>query len=181
MQTLNRYSWVAIVFHWVLAVAILVSFAVGTYMVDLPFSPQRLKFYNWHKWVGITILALSALRLIWRLIHTPPKDVAMPAIQRTMSHVSHWGLYALFFAVPLLGWAYSSAAGFSIVLFGIWPLSDWVYADQSLAEWIKPWHQRLAWAMMILVVVHLGAALYHQFILRDGLLSRMWLKKGNNK
>ena len=181
MQTLDRYSLVAIVFHWVLAVAILISFVVGTYMVDLPFSPQRLKFYNWHKWAGITILALSALRLIWRLTHPPPEQVATPPIQRAMADVFHLGLYVLFFAVPLVGWAFSSAAGFSIVLFGIWPLPEWVNVDHSLAEWMKPWHQRLAWVMMILVVGHLGAALYHQFILRDGLILRMWLKKGKNE
>jgi cytochrome b561 len=169
----SRYSTPAIVFHWLLAVMIVVSFCVGWYMHDLPFSPTRLKLFNWHKWAGITILALSALRLLWRLTHTPPEDVDMPPWQRQAAHVTHWGLYALFFAVPLVGWAYSSAAGFPIVLFGVLPLPDFVSPDKALAEAIKPWHGRLAWLLAILVVAHVAAALKHHFIDRDGLLLRM--------
>ena len=68
----NRYSALAMFLHWLLALGLVGMFAVGLYMADLPFSPQRLKLYNWHKWAGVTILALSALRLGWRLVHRPP-------------------------------------------------------------------------------------------------------------
>jgi len=169
----ERYSGVAIAFHWLLALLIVVSFCVGTYMADLPFSPTRLKLYNWHKWAGVTILALSALRLLWRLTHRPPADLPMPAWQRSAAHVTHWGLYLLFFAVPLVGWAYSSAAGFPIVLYGVLPLPDFVSPDKALAEAIKPWHGRLAWLLAVLVLMHVAAALKHHFIDRDGLLLRM--------
>ncbi len=169
----ERYSGVAIAFHWLLALLIVVSFCVGAYMADLPFSPTRLKLYNWHKWAGVTILALSALRLLWRLTHRPPADLPMPAWQRSAAHVTHWGLYLLFFAVPLVGWAYSSAAGFPIVLYGVLPLPDFVSPDKALAEAIKPWHGRLAWLLALLVLMHVAAALKHQFIDRDGLLLRM--------
>ncbi|MEW6707374.1 MAG: cytochrome b [Pseudomonadota bacterium] len=170
---LARYSTPAIAFHWLLALMIIASFAVGTYMVDLPVSPQRLKLYNWHKWAGVTILALSALRLLWRLTHRPPADLDMPAWQRQAAHATHWALYALFFAVPLVGWAYSSAAGFPIVLYGMVPLPDFVSPDKALAEAIKPWHGRLAWLLALLVVLHVAAALKHHFVDRDGLLLRM--------
>ena len=70
-NTPARYSSVAIVLHWVLALGLVGMLVVGTYMADLPFSPARLKLYNWHKWAGITIMALSALRLLWRLGHRP--------------------------------------------------------------------------------------------------------------
>lgn len=169
-----HYSRVAIALHWVLALAIVGSFVMGVYMADLPFSPQRLKLYNWHKWAGVTILALSALRLLWRLTHRPPADVPMPAWQQKASHVTHSLLYVLFFAVPLVGWAYSSAAGFPIVWFGVLPLPDFVPVDKALAEAIKPWHEILAFAMAALVLMHVAAALKHHFIDRDGLLSRMW-------
>jgi cytochrome b561 len=76
--------------------------------------------------------------------------------------------------VPLVGWAYSSAAGFPIVWFGVLPLPDFVPVDKALAEAIKPWHEILAWAMALLVLTHLGAALKHHFIDRDGLIGRMW-------
>lgn len=173
IPTQTRYGGVAIAFHWLLALAIVGAFGVGVYMADLPFSPQRLKLYNWHKWAGVTILALSALRLLWRLTHRPPADLPMPAWQRLAAHATHIALYVLFFAVPLVGWAYSSAAGFPIVWFGVLPLPDFVSPDKALAEAIKPWHGRLAWLLALLVLMHVAAALKHHFIDRDGLLSRM--------
>jgi cytochrome b561 len=173
----NRYSAIAIALHWVLGLAIIGSFAMGVYMSDLAMSPTRLKLYNYHKWAGITILALSALRLLWRLTHRPPADVPMPAWQARVAHVTHIALYALFFAVPLVGWAYSSAAGFPIVVFGVLPLPDFVAPDKALAEVLKATHGNLAFLMAVLVIGHIAGALKHQFIDRDGLLSRMSLRK----
>ena len=173
----SRYTGTAIVLHWVLGVALLVSFGVGWYMSGLPLSPWRLKLYNWHKWAGMTILALSALRLVWRLTHRPPDDLPMPAWQLRSAHATHNLLYLLFFLVPVVGWAYSSAAGFPVVVFGVLPLPDFVPADKALAEAIKPWHEYLAWLMVLLVLAHAAAALKHHFVDRDGLLSRMWINK----
>ena len=174
----TRYSPVAMALHWILAIALVAIFSVGVYMADLPFSPQRLKLYNWHKWAGVCILILSVLRLLWRLTHTPPALPgqvvnAMPGWQTAAYHATHGLLYALFFIVPLVGWAYSSAAGFSIVLFGVLPLPDFVPADKALAELIKPWHEITAFAMAGLAAMHVAAALKHHFVDRDGLLQRM--------
>jgi cytochrome b561 len=169
-----RYHPVAIAFHWLLAAAIVVSFGVGLYMTELPLSPQRLKLYNWHKWAGVTILALSALRLLWRLTHRPPADPPMPAWQRSAAHITHHALYVMFFAVPLAGWAYSSAAGFPVVVYGMLPLPDFVPADKGLAEAIKPLHKYLAYLLALLVAGHVAAALKHHFVDRDRLLHRMW-------
>ncbi len=174
--TPTRYTSLAIFLHWLLALAIVGSFCFGVYMSDLPFSPQRLKLYNWHKWAGVTILALSALRLLWRLSHRPPANPPMPAWQTAAAHATHLALYVLFFAVPLVGWAYSSAAGFPIVWFGVLPLPDFVSPDKALADLLKPWHGRLAWLMAVLVLAHVAAALKHQFVDRDGLLWRMWIR-----
>lgn len=173
-----RYTLVAIVFHWLLGVLLIGLFAVGLYMADLPFSPIRLKLYNWHKWAGITVLVLSLLRLLWRLSHEPPTlppaiALAMPKWQHWAHHGTHAVLYVLFFLVPLIGWAYSSAAGFSIVWFGVLPLPDFVPVDKALAELIKPWHKLSAFALMGLVALHIAAALKHHFVDRDGLLTRM--------
>ncbi|BAL93625.1 cytochrome b [Rubrivivax gelatinosus] len=170
-----RYDAVAVAFHWLLALAIVGAFCVGFYMADLPLSPTRLKLYNWHKWAGVLILAASALRLLWRLSHRPPADLPGPAWQQRAAHAVHWALYALFFAVPLSGWAYSSAAGFPIVLFGVLPLPDFVAADRAFAETIKPLHGLLAYTLATVVVLHVAAAIKHQFIDRDGLLDRMRL------
>lgn len=182
----KRYTLTARVLHWVLALALLGLIAMGAYMTGLPFSPQRLKLYNWHKWAGLLVLAASALRLIWRLRHTAPAlpaDIAgaMPRWQHWAHHGTHYALYLLFFLVPLLGWAYSSAAGFSVVLFGVLPLPDWVPADKALAEVLKPLHHLSAWALAALAGLHMAAALKHQWIDRDGLLQRMSLRPVPNK
>jgi cytochrome b561 len=175
---IQRYSLTAIVLHWVLALAILTAFFVGLYVEDLPFSPTKLKLINWHKWAGVTILALSVLRLVWRITHRPPAlpvsiEQAMPGWQRAAYHGTHHLMYLLFFVVPLLGWAYSSAKGYPIVWFGVLPLPDLVAPNKELAELIKPLHGLAAFALIGLVVLHVGAALKHQFIDRDGLLDRM--------
>lgn len=173
-----RYHGFAIALHWVLAVALVGIFAMGLYMADLPFSPQRLKLYNWHKWAGVVILTLSVVRVLWRLTHRPPAlpqavALAMPGWQMQAYRATHGLLYALFFIVPLVGWAYSSAAGFPIVVFGVLPLPDFVPVSKALAELIKPWHEISAFAMAALVVMHVGAALKHHWVDRDGLLDRM--------
>ena len=169
-----RYTRTAMLLHWLLALAIVVSFVVGLQMVDMKMSVFRLKLYNWHKWAGICILALSAARLLWRLFHPPPPPPPMRAWQQRVAHATHLLLYALFFATPLLGWAYSSAAGFPVVVFGVLPLPDWVSPGKELAELIKPWHGWAAKAMAVLVLLHVAGALKHQLVDRDGLLRRMW-------
>lgn len=174
----KRYSTVAIVLHWLLALVILTLFVVGVYMTDLPFSPQRLKLYNWHKWAGVSFLALTLLRLLWRVTHRPPAlPVAvtrtMPGWQNRVYHATHHLMYLLFFAVPLVGWAYSSAAGFPIVWFGQIPLPDLLPVNKELAELIKPLHERLALALIALAGLHIAAAMKHQWVDRDGLLARM--------
>lgn len=169
-----RYGAAAIGLHWLLALGLVAAFALGTYMADLPFSPQRLKLYNWHKWAGVTILALSLLRLLWRLRRPPPPMPAMPRWQALAASANHAGLYLLFLAVPLVGWAYSSAAGFPVVAFGILPLPDFVPVDRAISDELKSWHRWLGWALAGLSAVHVGAALKHHFLDRDGLLLRMW-------
>ena len=168
-----RYDPVAIAFHWLLALALVGAFSVGLYMHDLPLTPLRLKLFNWHKWAGITILSLSALRLSWRLTHRAPPDLPMPAWQARAAHGVHLALYLLFFAVPLAGWAYSSSAGFPVVVFGILPLPDFVPVDKALAEILKSRHHMLAFLLAFVVLVHIAAALKHHFIDHDGLLNRM--------
>jgi cytochrome b561 len=150
---------------------------MGLYMSDLPMSPSRLKLFNWHKWTGITIFALSALRLLWRLSHRPPGDLSMPSWQQAAARAMHIALYVLFFGVPLAGWAYSSAAGFPVVVYGLIPLPDFVPVDKGLAEGLKLLHKVLAFGLGLAAVAHIGAALKHHFIDRDGLLLRMWPRK----
>ena len=175
-----RYGGVAISLHWLLALAIVASFSLGVYMHDLPFSIARIKLFNYHKWAGVTILVLSLLRLLWRLTHQPPppspRQLAVtPVWQQRAAKVSHALMYVLFFAVPLLGWAYSSAAGLPIVWFGVLPLPDFVPVNRDMANaLLKPMHAYAAFTLAGVVLMHVAAAFKHQFIDRDRLMSRMW-------
>ena len=150
--------------HWVMAVALLTSLGVGLYMTGLPLSLQRLKLYNWHKWAGIVILSLAILRVAARSLGKPPAlsdavQAAMPGWQTSAYRATHHLMYALFLGVPLAGWAYSSASGFPVVVFGVIPLPDFAPKDAELAAVLKIAHRSLAYILGGLIVVHVGAAL----------------------
>lgn len=173
-----RYTSVAIFFHWLAAMAIFSLVGIGLYMVKLPVSPLSLKLYNWHKWLGVSFLLLSTVRLLWRLTHRPPAlphiiSLAMPAWQVQAHHAVHHVLYAMFFVVPLIGWAYSSAAGYPVVWLGLVQLPDLLSPNRALAEMIKPLHGLSAFTLLALTGVHVAAAVKHQWVDRDGLLTRM--------
>lgn len=174
----DRYTFTAMALHWLLAAGILGAFGMGLYLDGLPFSPAKLKLINWHKWAGITILALSVARLLWRLTHRPPAlpariAAAMPVWQHVAHHGTHHLMYLLFFAVPLLGWAYSSAKGFPIVWFGVLPLPDLIGKDRELGDLLQSVHWWLNMTLVATLLAHVGAALKHHFFDRDDVLKRM--------
>ncbi len=173
-----RYTLTAIALHWVLGLSILGAFAMGLYLDSLPFSPTKIQLINLHKWAGVTILFLSVLRLVWRITHRPPALPAQvqrnrPGWQMAAFHGTHHLMYLLFFIVPLAGWAYSSAKGFPIVWFGVLPLPDLVAKNEELAQVLREVHELSAFALVGLALLHIAAALKHQFIDRDNLLARM--------
>ncbi|MFT3801460.1 MAG: cytochrome b [Burkholderiaceae bacterium] len=170
-----RYTLTAIVLHWLIALLIVAAFALGLTMVDIPgITPTKLKYFSWHKWLGVTVFALACLRLLWRLGHRPPPDPpSMPAWQRMAAHAVHWALYALIFAVPLSGYFYSLAAGVPVVYLGVLPLPVLIEPDPALKESLKGLHYLLNMTMLGLVGLHLAAVIKHQWIDRDRLLSRM--------
>jgi len=169
-----RFTAVAIGLHWLIAFAIVGSFALGLYMHELPLSPQKLKLYSWHKWAGVTIFLSVVLRLGWRLLHRPPEPPAgMPGWQRKAAEATHVLLYLLMFAVPLSGWLMSSAKGFQTVWFGVLPLPDLLQKDAELGDLLQQLHMLLNFSMAALVLAHAGAALKHHFFDRDDVLVRM--------
>ncbi|MDM0009242.1 cytochrome b [Variovorax sp. J22G73] len=171
-----RYDGFAIALHWLLAALIIGSLGVGLFMTGLPFSPLRLKMYSWHKWAGVTILALSALRLLWRAGHRPPAlPPGMSRLQLASYRVSHTLMYLLFFAVPISGWAYSSAMGMPVAWFGVLALPDFMPVDHVFAEAaLQPLHKYCAFALAGVTLLHVAAVCKHHWIDRDGLMQRMW-------
>ena len=176
MNGVTRYSTPAIVLHWLVALLIFAAFPLGVYMHELPLSPVKLKLYSYHKWIGITILLLVAIRLSWRLTHTPPLlPDSVAAWQRRASAIVHGLLYLLMIAIPLSGWLMSSAKGFPVVWFGVLPLPDLVGKDKALGDLLAGVHQTLNFSLLVLVILHVAAALQHHFIERQTFLQRMGL------
>lgn len=170
----NHYTRTAITLHWAIALLIFTAFPLGVYMHDLPLSPNKLQLYSYHKWIGVSIFLLAALRVAWRITHRPPPlPSGMPPWERTAAHVMHYLLYVLIFAIPLSGWLMSSAKGVQTVWFGVLPLPDLVSKNKELGELLKEVHESLNILMLGLVIAHAGAALKHHFIQRDGILARM--------
>lgn len=170
----QRYSTTAIVFHWLIALMIIGAFTLGLVMADMRPSPTKLKYYSWHKWAGVTILALACLRLLWRLSHAAPAYPAgMPAWQKTSANVLHGLLYVLMFAVPVSGYFYTLAAGYPVVYFGLFELPVLIARNDELKPVLKDLHFWLNMAMAGAVGVHVAAALKHHFIDRDGIVKRM--------
>jgi cytochrome b561 len=179
MTSNPRYTTLAIVLHWLVALLIFVGFPLGIYMSDLPLSPTKLQLYSYHKWIGITVLLLAGLRVVWRLTHRPPPlPDSVVRWQRQVSAVVHGLLYVLLVVIPLSGWLMSSAKGFPVVWFGVLQLPDLVGKDKALGELLVEVHQALNFTLLGLVILHVGAALQHHFIERQPFLQRMgWTKK----
>lgn len=171
----QRYTITAIIFHWLIAVLIVGAFIMGLVMTDIPgITPTKLKYYSWHKWAGVTVLALAALRLLWRLTHRAPAyPASMPAWQKGAAHGLHGMLYLLMFAVPLSGYLYTLSAGIPVVYFGLFELPILIAADPALKPVLKGVHYWLNMGLAACVALHVAAALKHQFIDRDGVLKRM--------
>lgn len=169
----DSYGRTAIVLHWLAVVLIVANFALGPWMVDLPISPQKLRLYGWHKWIGITVFLVALARIVWRHAHPPPPPVAMPEWQQRAASATHGLLYALMLAIPLSGWVYSSATGVQVVYLGFVPLPDLVGKDKALAGILRTVHTTLNFSLAALVFLHVGAALKHHFADRDGVLARM--------
>ncbi|NML30684.1 cytochrome b [Paraburkholderia antibiotica] len=171
----ESYTRTAIAFHWLIALLIVCGFALGWVMTDIPgFTPTKLRYFSWHKWIGVTVFALAILRILWRATHAaPPMPRRMPTWQRGAAHLVHLLLYVLMIAIPVSGYLYSSAANVPVVYLGLIPLPRLIAPDPQLKEVLKNLHIALNYTLLVLVALHVVAALKHQLVDRDGLLSRM--------
>ncbi|HEX7761727.1 MAG TPA: cytochrome b [Caulobacteraceae bacterium] len=178
----DRYTPVAILLHWLMALGILALAVIGLTMTR-PSTPPGLMFklYQLHKSIGITVLLVAFLRLAWRLANQPPAlPDTMPVLEQKASGAAHVALYGFLFGLPISGWALVSASVFNIptVLFGMvpWPhlpvLST--LPDKAPVEAVlKSVHNYGAWTLLALITLHAAAAFRHHLILRDGVLLRM--------
>ncbi len=170
----TSYHPIAKALHWFMALVIFGLLALGFVMSDMPLSPEKLQYFSWHKWAGVSIFVLVWVRLAWRLLNPPPPYASsMPRHVQLLAHAGHLALYALMVVIPLSGWLMSSAKGVQTVWFGVLPIPDLLSRDKELGHLLEEVHSLLNWGLMALVVGHLGAALKHHFIDRDDTLTRM--------
>lgn len=183
-KTTLRYGTVAMTLHWLIAAAVITNLSIGLYMADLPNKdPGKFELVSLHKSIGLSVLALSVLRVLWRLVNpVPPPPPGLAPWIRFSGQTMHFIFYFLIVAVPLAGWLMVSVAsqGHPTSVFGLfdWPsvpvLSDMTrHAGHPYHETFESIHRVLAWAFIGLVPLHVIAALYHQFVRRDGVLARM--------
>ncbi|MGN6237940.1 cytochrome b [Dyella sp.] len=174
MSTIRTtFSLPARVLHWTMAVLILAMLFIGVGMVATV-SEKHQWLLAIHKPLGIAILLLAIARLVVRLRNPPPPLPAdLPAPQKLAAHLSHWLLYALMIAMPLIGWAMLSAGGYPVMLTGSLRLPA-ILPENALAfAWLRTVHGVFAYLLFFTFLAHMGAALYHGLIRRDGVLRSM--------
>jgi len=198
MSSTQRYTKVAVILHWLIALAIIGMFALGWYMGDLPKdAPKQTEFdlfgwgiYTWHmdepgsvrnlyfnlhKSLGFTLLWLILFRVYWRITHTPPAMLSSySAFERKLATATHHCLYLLMVGMPLTGVLMTLYSKFGLKWFGLEVFGG--LDNASLRDFFKESHELFANILLALFILHVVGAIKHRFIDKDQTLSRMTLK-----
>ncbi len=173
-EDIDSWSAAAKFFHWVMAALIFAQITLGLVAVSLRVSPMKLNVFVWHKSTGMLILALLALRLLWRLSHRAPElPWEMPLWERAAARLSHFLLYALMLALPLTGWVISSASNVPFKIFWTIPLPAIAAPDKAVEDLFSTIHGWLVTLLALVLCAHIGAALRHHYVKKDTVLTRM--------
>lgn len=167
-----RYSAAARTLHWIIAALVIYNLFSGLFHDALKNMTQLMPL---HKAAGLTILVLTVARIVWRFVSPPPPlDASLSPLRKLGAQAVSVGFYALLLILPLTGWAFASAGKYPLSWFGLF---DWpklaVTKDSPLANFTHEAHELTGWVMLVLVIVHVSAALHHHFILKDKVLRRM--------
>lgn len=173
-----RYGRSLIALHWLTALCLLVSVSLVFYADDLDDRALHARLIDMHKTLGVIVLALTLARLLLRLGELPPPARLASRLMSWLARLSHLSLYLMLAATPVTGWMMSSAAGRPVAL-GPVVLPPLVGRDRDLADTLHDVHEFVAYAFLALIALHVLAALWHQFRLRDGLMARMSLRAGD--
>jgi len=159
--------------HWVMAVLVLSMLFIGAGMVSTV-AEKHASLVAIHRPLGMTIFILALIRLVYRLRHpAPPLPADLPEFQKLAAHASHWLLYALMIGMPLIGWGMLSAGNYPVTMFPGFHLPQILPSDPGLFAWLREAHRYLAWLFFLTFLAHMGAALMHGLIRRDGVLQSM--------
>jgi cytochrome b561 len=174
-DNIRRYTTPAIAFHWLISVLVLGMIGLGLYMGDIPKgTPERTFFFNLHKSIGVTVAILVLLRLWWRAKNPPPPLPAfMPAWQAQASKISHALLYLCLILMPLSGFSASQFTKYGVTYFGLFKIPPMGWENREIYSLLQGIHGVTAALLIVLVAIHILAALKHLLINRDGVFQRM--------
>lgn len=174
-NTAQRYGWMAMSLHWLVALLVLGLFGLGLYMSSLTYyDPWYRLGPFWHKSFGVVLFVLMLWRVVWVLLNPKPQPpVHSPAWERHIAHITHGLLYLLLFVLMLSGYLISTADGRGVSVFDWFeiPALPWSFEHQE--DVAGKVHLAIAWTLIGLVGLHVAAALKHHFIDKDSTLKRM--------
>lgn len=196
----ESYSGIAKFLHWTMAVVVILAIVLGFTIANFGWGPVKSvvtsfagvlgmkkgalqnELYDLHRSFGALVLAMVALRIVWRIISPPPPlPNTVTAFQRKASHLVHSVIYVCLIAMPMLGWLGTSFYGAKIKVFGLFVLPALVAKDRSMSGWILDVHGWLGIAFATIIAIHIGAALMHHFVEKDDILRRMLPGKGSHR
>jgi cytochrome b561 len=171
-----KYSKVAILFHWLIALLVIANYVLASMAEDLPRAAQAA-YMSPHKALGVSILVFTVLRLLWRLFNKPPPlPEELPRWQSALGQTVHVLFYFLIIMVPLSGWVMASAHPQAppISFFGLFDITMPIGKEEAIAGMGHDAHEVLTKPLFLLILLHILAALKHQFIDRLPFIQRMW-------
>jgi len=164
----NTWGLVAIILHWVLAILLFFQFASGIRLSTLNFSSAKLELIDLHQSFGSIIMILVFVRIIWRLNNKKPSNILLPKYHLILSQITHMIVYFLLFTIPLLGFLYNWLSDLDIILFGYFTLPNIIMIENDdIADVLIEFHFYLAIIFMLIIFVHISAAIYHLVSLKD--------------
>ena len=168
-----QYGTTAKVFHWLVVALLLVQYPIGWLMPDIHRGMKPGAAMTFHVSFGIVILILIVLRFAWRLAHRVAPESSLPPWQRLSSEAVHWLLYALALATTVTGWLFSSYRGWSISFFYLAPMPTLASENAAAGKAFDGLHQAMEWTLLVVIGIHVAAAMVHMFIYRDRIMQRM--------
>ena len=179
INTTERYGWVSIVIHWIMAVTLITMYFLGDYMVELEYYD---KWYHrapeLHKEIGVILGIAMILRLLWNALQSKPAPLDLTKSRiNLVAKLAHYSLYALVFFLVISGYLISTAKGQGIDVFGLFELPALLPDDEDRGELAGKIHEVIGVIFMLLILLHAGASLVHHFVFKDRTLKRMFSTK----
>ena len=174
-NTEERYGYTAMLLHWLLGALLIGMTAVGLYMTSLQDGDDKYALYALHKSIGIIVFALVVARILWRSNSVvPPLPSNLKRIEMELVQLTHKFLYVAMFVLPVSGYINTSAGDFKLDFFGLYNIPKVIPEDGFIEVLFLAVHTGIAYALIAFIVLHIGAAMKHHFILKDNVLRRMW-------